>query len=37
MDTIYLHYDEILNYYTNASAEQLNSKNKAFRKSLRGA
>ena len=40
MDTIYLHYDEILNYYihrsTNASAEQLNSKIKAFRKSLRG-
>ena len=40
MDTIQLHYDEILNYYnhrsTNASAEQLNSKIKAFRKSLRG-
>ena len=40
MDTFYLHYDEILNYYihrsTNASAEQLNSKIKAFRKSLRG-
>ena len=40
MDTIQLHYNEILNYYnhrsTNASAEQLNSKIKAFRKSLRG-
>ena len=40
MHTIYMHYDEILNYYTNrstnASAEQLNSKIKAFRKSLRG-
>ncbi|MBR7023801.1 MAG: transposase, partial [Bacteroidales bacterium] len=40
MDTIHLHYDEILNYYlhrsTNASAEQLNSTIKAFRKSLRG-
>ena len=40
MDTIEQHYDEILNYYnhrsTNASAEQLNSKIKAFRKSLRG-
>lgn len=40
MDTIEAHYDEILNYYnhrsTNASAEQLNSKIKAFRKSLRG-
>lgn len=40
MDTVQLHYDEILNYYnhrsTNASAEQLNSKIKAFRKSLRG-
>lgn len=40
MDTIQAHYDEILNYYnhrsTNASAEQLNSKIKAFRKSLRG-
>ena len=40
MDTIQLHYDEILNYYnhrsTNASAEQLNSKIRTFRKSLRG-
>ena len=40
MDTIQLHYNEILNYFinrsTNASAEQLNSKIKAFRKSLRG-
>ena len=40
MDTIQLHCEEILNYYnnrsTNASAEQLNSKIKAFRKSLRG-
>lgn len=40
MDTIQANFDDILNYYnnrsTNASAEQLNSKIKAFRKSLRG-
>ena len=40
LDTIQLHYDEILYYYTNrstnASVEQLNSKIKVFSKSLRG-
>lgn len=39
MDTIQFHSDEILNHYNNRytnAAEQLNLKNKAFYKSLRG-
>ncbi|MCL2597070.1 MAG: transposase [Paludibacter sp.] len=39
-DTIYEHYEEILNFFnnrsTNASAESFNAKIKAFRASLRG-
>jgi transposase len=38
--TVYEHYDEILNFFTNrstnASAESFNAKIKAFRSSLRG-
>jgi transposase len=39
-DTIYEHYEEILNFFvnrsTNASAESFNAKIKAFRAALRG-
>ncbi|NLC49063.1 MAG: transposase, partial [Bacteroidales bacterium] len=38
--TVYAHYEEILNFFTNrstnASAESFNAKIKAFRASLRG-